>query len=286
MQRVVRTRHPGRFKPIDPRLLGETGGALPSFARPLGLDFIVTLQGDVVLIELQHGFGRRGLLELFPHAGIAYRKTFWRLRRQWGRNPRVGDGMREVCRDKIKTYRLFSRYQPSSHVFRKWNSSVERWLETLCSTYVLAKPPRGSCGEGILVLERQALLRGTDKPTIRGPMLLQEFVESRRLIDPEGKPRLGCIRHIVMLASDGARLSFVHLPSYWRVAPVALTPEPDREALTANISRGARPYPVEEPDERSVRATARRIATELVRHVLNLPELPFGETSFISLETE
>ena len=57
-------------------------GTLPPFSKPIGLDFIITPEREVYLVELQHGFGRKGFLHLWPALAKHYRKTHWRLRRE------------------------------------------------------------------------------------------------------------------------------------------------------------------------------------------------------------
>jgi hypothetical protein len=257
-------------------------GALPSFSKPVGLDFIITPQGKPYLIELQHGFGRRGLLQLFPLASRDYRKTFWHLRRQLGKSPWISEGIRRICGDKIETYKAFARYQPSSLTYWRWSSKVERWLEGLApDRTILAKPPRGSCGRGILVLSREQLLQWRSEPFQQGvlPVLLQEFIESRKLVDSKGRPHLGCIRHIVLMHSDSTRLGFIHLPSYWRVAPAPLGAADLDQALTANISRGAYPLEVSPEDTLLLRQLSEAICVELIQRILELPAPPAQEPS-------
>lgn len=276
MRLVTRRRQLGGARRYAPGGVKDERGNLPSFSKPVGLDFIITPGGEAYLIELQHGFGRRGLLELFPLASRDYRKTFWHLRRQLGKSPWIAEGIRRICGDKIETYKAFAPYQPSSLVYWRWSSKVERWLEGLPNGIVLAKPPRGSCGKGIIVLSREQLLQWKSNVQLKIlPVLLQEYIESRELMDPTGRPHLGCIRHIVLMRSDSTRLGFIHLPSYWRVAPAPYEPKDlDQEALTANISRGAYPQEVSLRDTLLVRQLSEAICTELIRRILDLPVLP------------
>jgi hypothetical protein len=256
-------------------------GRLPQFSRSLGLDVIITEAGRPLLIELQHGFGRRGLIELFPEASRRYRQTYWRLRRENGRSLFVAEEIRRICSDKIVTYRHFAAYQPPSFAFSRWGPDVEAWLDTLSEPLVLSKPPRGSCGKGILVLEREPLRRARGAlPLGAPPVLLQEFVRSRPLLDEAGRAHLGCIRHIVVLHSDGRRLGLVHMPSYWRVASAALEGG-TREALTANISQGAYPLPVDAADHELVRGLAEEVVVELVRTVLQMDHVPRAPSEIV-----
>lgn len=259
-------------------------GRLPAFSRSLGLDVIITDAGTPVLVELQHGFGRRGLICLFPEASRQYRKTYWQLRRECGRSYFAAEEIRRVCSDKICTYRHFGRHQPRSLVYHRWDSTVESWLDELSSSYVLVKPPRGSCGTGILVFDRSALRRSGGAWTLGNPpLLLQEFIRSRALLDDKGDAHLGCIRHIVVIRSDGEEASTIHLPPYWRVSPEPVTSEhPDREALTANISRGAYPIPVSETDAEVVRRFADGIIDELLRLIFRIGELRWGPSRVVS----
>jgi len=264
-------------------------GTLPAFSRPLGLDFIITPQGQVVLVELQHGFGRLGLLELFPLANRIYRKIHWHLRRQRGRHPWLTEQLRRICSDKIKTYKRFERFQPPSYAYERWSERVERWLEGLNADYILSKPPRGSCGEGIEIFERRAFLAargGLLSPMTTLPILLQAFVQPRLLLDDDGGTHVGCIRHIVLLSCDGQRLSVIHLPSYWRVSPAPFVDAADRDALIANISRGALPQEVDQADSALVHDVAETICARLLCQILELERIEQGERHVISPDGE
>lgn len=281
MRTVVRKRRRGGFLPYDPRDLPRLRGTLPSFSRPIGLDVIITSEGRALLVEAQCGFGRRGLLNLFPAANRAYRKTYWALRRELGKSPWVSEELRELCNDKLATYRVVGHHQPPSLPYRRYGAGVRRWLEAQDCERVLLKPARGCCGNGIEVLDRQQILRDDQlPPAAMGDMLLQAFVGSRPLA-VDGRPHLGCIRHIVILSSDGRGLDVVHLPSYWRVAPRPLTPAPEREALTANISRGATPLAVAPADRQRVHRLAEQVCHELLCHVTGLSAIPRGTTRVI-----
>jgi hypothetical protein len=279
MREVSRRRYRWLGRDEKQRVLGR----LPAFSRSLGLDVIITEAGLPVLVELQHGFGRRGLIRLFPEASRQYRKTYWQLRRECGRSHFAAEEIRRVCSDKICTYRHFEHHQPRSLVYRRWDSTVESWLDGLSSEYVLAKPPRGSCGTGILVFDRAALRRSGGAWSLGSPpLLLQEFIRSRPLLDEKGRAHLGCIRHIVVIRSDGQEASIVHLPPYWRVSPEPVTADtPDKEALTANISRGAYPLPVSESDAEMVRRFADGIIDELLRLIFELEEVRWGPSKVV-----
>ena len=261
----------------------QVQGRLPCFAQSLGLDIIISDAGAPVLIELQHGFGRRGAIQLFPRATRSYRKIYRQLRSEYGRSHYAAEEIRRICSDKIRTYHHFSRYQPRSMAFRRWDSTVESWLDSLPSSHVLAKPPRGSCGAGILVLDRQALRRSAGSQSLgTPPLLLQEFVRSRPLIDAQGRAHLGCIRHIVVMGSDGRQARLAHMPPYWRVSPV---PESraakDRDALTANISRGAYPVAVTPAEAEQVRELAGTVLDELVRVVFKLEAVHWARPTVV-----
>jgi hypothetical protein len=281
MQYVFRRRHRGRFYASQALIEREPTGILPSFSKAMGLDFIVTPEGKVVLIELQHGFGRRGLVELFPHTHRKYRQNYWSLRRQFGKSFLIIDGLRKICSDKIRTYKLLAPYQPSSFVYRKWNARVENWLDSLRSDFILAKPSQGSCGKGIRVFGRHDFRRSQGKIALGQARLLQEYIESRPLVDSQGKTHVGCIRHIVLLYSEGPTLSFLHLPSYWRVSPVPFVEKPDYEACTANISRGAYPVAVDLQDQLHIRQLAELICHRLIQTIVQLPQLDAGCSDFI-----
>jgi hypothetical protein len=112
-------------------------------------------------------------------------------------------------------------------------------------------------------------------------MLLQAFVASRPLEGPDGEAHLGCIRHIVLVHSDGARLGVLHTRPYWRVSPAPWTGAPDREAFTANISRGAFPLPVAPADVQSVRKLTGMVVRRLVGAICNLTDVPMGPVAEI-----
>jgi hypothetical protein len=259
----------------------EPAGVLPRFARPIGVDVIIDETGRSWLIELQHGFGRRGLIELFPAENRLYRQTYWRLRRELGSSPRVTEGMRRICGDKTRTLALLAQHQPPSFVHRGDWPALRAWLASLETDFVLAKPPRGSCGVGILVLDRRELLAASRPPALGEAILLQAFVRSRALLGADGRERVGCIRHVVLLLSDGEQLSFLHLPSYWRVSPEPFVARADKDALTANISRGAYPIPVAPEDEARVARLSEAATHELVAGIVGVRELPLGSSRWL-----
>lgn len=277
-QRVLKRRHPCNHRVHDPCPVA-LGEGLPRFSKALGVDLIITPEGVPVLVELQHGFGRRGLLKLFPAANRTYRRRFRSLLREHGTCFEIQAGLRFLCSDKIRTYKHFARYQPPSLPFHGWDESVERWLETLEAEVVLAKPPTGSCGKGIRVYRRSELLTSGAARRLTSPTLLQALAECRPLLDDQQRPHVGCIRHIVVMVSDGAQLSFLHLPSYWRVSPVprsVVSAPPDRDELTANISRGAFPLAVGDDEEVTVRKMTEEICAEVISVITGTSGCPLG----------
>jgi hypothetical protein len=280
---MILNARPGRWQRITrgERPAPEPAGVLPRFARPLGVDVIIDAEGRSYLIELQHGFGRRGLIELFPAENRLYRKTYWRLRRELGSSPRITEGMRRVCGDKTRTLALLARHQPASFVHRGDGAALRTWLASLETDFVLAKPPRGSCGVGILVLDRRELLATREPPALGEAILLQAFVRSRPIPGPDGQARVGCIRHVVLLTSDGERLHALHLPSYWRVSPEPFVPRADKDALTANISRGAFPVPVAPDDEARVAALSEVVTRELVAELAGVAIVHAGRSEWL-----
>ena len=220
--------------------------ALPRFAKSLGLDLIVREDGEVLLIELQNHFGRSGLMQLHPAVSRRHRRCSRMLRMRYGTDPDLYRRFGAVCSNKVETYRRLSRFQPPSRACHRWTPAAARWASGLSSRHVIIKPPRGSCGRGIRVVPRNRLGAGDFPSSLPGPLLLQEYAESRRLAGRDGAVHVGCVRHILHFYSDGEKIGFIHLPSYWRVAPEPWTEDPVREAFTANISRGAFPLPVEE----------------------------------------
>lgn len=257
-------------------------GAVPSFAKSIGLDLIVRPDGTVVLIELQHHFGRSGLLHLFSPAGRKHREITRRLRGLYGTSPAFFNSLRKVCSNKILTYRLLPHFQPSSFVYYQWGRRVESWLEGLPSDHLLLKPPRGGCGRGILLFRKEDFRRGSASLTLSSSVLLQEYAESRHLLDEGGRPHMGCIRHIVHVYSDSSSLGFIHLPSYWRVAAAPFDGRPPRTAFTANISTGAYPLPVEGAEAGAVREAAERVVLELVAKILKAGRIPKGPSEFVT----
>jgi hypothetical protein len=276
MKKALRSYHRCNHLVHDPCAY-ITGEGLPRFSKPIGLDFVITPEGEGVLIELQHGFGRRGLLELFPAANRSFRKRFRTRLRKYGTCFEVLGGLRRICADKITTYQHFAEYQPPSFPYRRWGPKVERWLDGLESEVILSKPPMGSCGKGIRVHNRRAFRDGAGAIKISTPSLLQSYVASRQLVDERGVGHYGCIRHIVMMESDGEALSFLHVPSYWRASstPSSWTPDnPDRESLTANISRGAFPLIVSAEDERTLISLTEAICAKLIGLILDREAVP------------
>ena len=288
MSRILHSKRRPIRPALDPRVVPFTPhvkGKLPGFSKPMGLDWIITEQGRVYLVELQHGFGRKGFMHLWPKLAKHYRKTHWRLRRELGKCWEVSEGLRLICHDKIQTYKRFPGLQPRSFVYKRWGHRVEAWLEQLDCEFLLAKPPLGSCGEGILVLERAAFLKSAGSVELGRANLLQEYVESRLLPDPDGGGgHVGCIRHIVILMSDGEHLTFRHLPPYWRVAPQPLVRDAGSGTLTANISRGAFALPVSDADTALVRPLAEEICAAMMREILDLSDLDVRPGRMLSLD--
>ena len=261
-------------------------GTLPVFFKPIGLDFIITEQGRVVLVELNHGFGRRGLMELFPQTSKLYRKTYWELRRIHGRCWTITERVRGVASNKVNTYKALGAHQPSTLVYRRYNAKVERWLDSLASDYILAKPAIGCGGEGILVLNRRDFRQAQGSVELGRANLLQEYVLSKQLKDEQQRSHVGCIRHIMMITSDGEQVSLRHLPSYWRVSPVPWVDRADKDALTANISRGASAMPVDQADFALLRHHGDEVCLDLIQHILELPQRPaLGSSTVLQVGT-
>jgi len=256
--------------------------SLPTFAKSIGLDLIVRPGGEVVLIELQSHFGRSGLLTLFQSAGKRHRQTTRRLRNSYGTSQDLFKSLRRICSSKILTWRHLNRFQPSSYVYSRWSEGARSWLEGLQGEYVLFKPPRGSCGRGILVFRKEELPGRMNSVLLTSSVLLQEYIESRHLLDDAGRPHMGCIRHIVHVFGDASAIGFVHLPSYWRVAAAPFEGRPPREAFTANISTGAYPLPVEGAEAQSVRDTSEEILRELLEPLLAAKSLAVRSSEYVS----
>ena len=285
MHQLTRKRHFSVYRKRGAHVPGaeQPPGSLPSFFKPIGLDFIITPTGGVVLVELNHGFGRRGLMALYPEVSRHYRKSYWQLRRDHGKSMEIIEGVRDICHNKINTYKLLSRFQPSSLVYRAWSPKVERWLDGLQSDRILAKPPLGCCGKGIMIFDRQEFRQAAGAVALGTSILLQEYVESKPLMGEDGQQHIGCIRHIMMITSDGQQLRYVHLPSYWRVSPTPLD-QNDEQALIANISRGAYPMPVEPQDAILLRPQAEQICTVIVEQILGLQDTPVGTPEVVEGE--
>ena len=255
---------------------------LPLFAKTLGLDLIIKADGGVVLIELQNHFGRSGLMRLHPGVSRRHRECSRKLRERYGRYPALYRKFGAVCSNKIETYRRLSRYQPSSRPCHRWTPSAARWASGLSSTHVIIKPARGSCGRGIRVVPRHSLGPDDFPPSLPGPLLLQEYTESKRLAGRKGASHVGCIRHILHFFSDGRKIGFIHLPPYWRVAPEPFTDSPVREAFTANISRGAFPLPVDSDDGQAVRSRAEDVVLDLTGALLSAGRLACASSARIT----
>lgn len=257
-----------------------------SFVKKLALDYIITENNDIYLIELQNGFGKFGLLELFPDEWRKYRKL---LRYSVRKNPPEPEFLRKfkkICRSKIETYRLFKDFQPRSYILRSWNrDKIQLWLNSLKSKFVLAKPPTGSCGMGIHLFDKDEVLDNEKILNSGESHILQEYIFSKNLnLDQGCESRAGCIRHVILLKYDGLRMKVLHLPSYWRVAPMAYSFRISRESLTANISRGAIPVPVNENDYQLVMESANKVACALSSFALGNLEILMGASNVLGLD--
>lgn len=252
------------------------------FVKQLGLDFIITPRDEILLIELQSGFGRMGPRLLFPVMWNRYRSFFRQCAAPCEPNPAFLNRIKRICRDKVKTFRHFKDVQPRSFHFRDWNSSaLHRWIQACTSPYILAKPPMGSCGEGIVLLTKEQLQQDRASLDLGTARLLQEYVFSKSFAvdgDPHGR-RIGCIRHIIMMQYDGEQLNIMHLPSYWRVAPAPFSEHIDETSLTANMSRGATAVQATDSDTALIRRASRRIAQRLVALSLQRDVIALGRES-------
>jgi len=264
----------------------DTTGPFPGFVKSTGMDFIITPEGEAYLIEIQYGFGRRGLRRLYRPAAHRYRRIYHPLLRRYEGSTKLLAGMRPLSNDKISTYKAMPQFQPSSCPYYGWSPEIARWLERVPSELVVAKPPKGTCGQGIVVLPRDDFLRDHTAFRLDRPMLLQEFIESRKLPDAEGEDHVGCIRHIMILYCDTRALGLIHFPSYWRVSPSPFVGLEQREGLTANISRGAYPEALVDEEVRPVRRMAEQVALTAIRRVLELPDLELGACWQVSNEGE
>lgn len=256
--------------------------SIPKFVKHFGLDFIITDDPQIYLIELQHRFGRLGLQILYPRAWQIHRKQYRILVRDAGPCRQLLSGIRKICRNKIETYRLFREYQPESFIFNGWRSArLRKWVDSLTSDYILSKPPLGTCGQGILLFERERFLEDGPKRIIGGPVLLQEYIFSKRYQTRglETDYSVGCIRHVCMMRCDGKGLKLLHLPSYWRVAPLPFTRRISEDTLVANISRGAFPVEVAPEDMQLIHDTTNRIACELVTKIFGARAVPLDQVS-------
>lgn len=262
--------------------LAEESGPWPAFAKSIGMDFIITQDNEIFLIEIQHGFGRRGLRRLFGPAAQRYRRIYRQLLRRYEGSTKLLACLRPLSNDKINTYRALSHFQPSSCPYYRWTPKVAAWLDRVPSELVVAKPPTGTCGRGIVVLPRDEFRRDHEAFRLDRPMLLQEFVESRKLEDREGLAHVGCIRHIMILHCDSRAFGLIHFPSYWRVSPSPYIGLEQEEGLTANISRGAYPEPLAAEEVRPVRRMAEQVALAAIQKVLDLPSLELGPCWTIS----
>jgi hypothetical protein len=234
-----------------------------SFAKSIGFDFIIRPDGSPLLIELQHHFGRSGMMRLYPEVSRSHRKITRLLRDEFGTCRIYGEALRRVCASKIETWRALPQWQPRTFVYQGWGPRTEAWLRKTGSDYIIFKPPRGSCGRGITVHRRRDLKAGVVSHPLSGPMMLQEYVASRPILDERRRPHVGCIRHIAHVFTAGSDLGFIHLPSYWRVAPRPLSESPEKLAFTANISSGARPVPLSAAETVTVRRAAEGVALSL-----------------------
>ena len=204
-------------------------------------------------------------MQLYPAVSRSHRKITRFLRERYGACRDFGESLRRICSSKIETYRALAEWQPRSFVYQGWGPKTESWLNSVASDYIIFKPPRGSCGRGISVHRRRDLRAGVIDHPISGPMILQEYSPSRTIFDGDGRPHMGCIRHIAHIFCTGSSLGFIHLPSYWRVAPEPVSEAPEKRSFTANISSGALPFPLEARETETVRSAAAAVALALTQ---------------------
>lgn len=252
-----------------------------TFAKSIGFDFIIRPDGSPLLVELQHHFGRSGMMRLYPAVSRSHRKITRFLRERYGACRDFGESLRRICSSKIETYRALSEWQPRSFVYQGWGPKTEAWLKSIESDYVIFKPPRGSCGRGITVHRKREVRAGVLDHPMTGPMILQEYAPSRIIPDGEGQPHMGCIRHIAHVFCTGSSLGFIHLPSYWRVAPEPVSEAPEKRSYTANISSGALPLPLERGEAETVRAAAAEVALALTQKLRRGQPYDMGPAGFV-----
>lgn len=270
-------------QPNNPEDENKVTGYLPKFFKPLGFDFIITEDKKIYLIELQHGFGRQGMMELYPNSLNYYRKMVRLLRNTYGKGWPIAKELRKICSNKTNTYNLLKKYQPKSFHYRSWNHKIESWLNSLEHDFILAKPPKGSCGVGILIFTRDEFYNNHNNINLGSARLLQEYIPSKYIYDNNNQPHIGCIRHVVMLLGDEQNLNFVHIPSYWRVSPEPYFHKPNPEVLTANISRGAYPVKLDQDEEFLVQRLTEIISKDLLCQILNINNIDIGKSIEVPL---
>lgn len=257
----------------------------PKFAKQFGLDFILTSDDRVILVEMQSGFGRIGPKTLFPELWNRYRHWYHSCHRESEPHEVFFARVKKICRNKLITWRQFSSLQPRTHFFDGWNDGFRTFVETLDCEFLIFKPVVGSCGHGIKIWRRDEVLQAWGALNVGKARLVQEYVFSKPIVmDSEGlDKRVGCIRHIIAVRCDGHELHVMHLPSYWRVAPVSLMHGKNRESLTANVSRDATPMLVNDDDRERLKPPAVLVVQKLVALAWKTDLIPLGQQEDIHL---
>ena len=231
--------------------------------QQLGLDWIITEEKRLYLIEIQHGFGLSGLKKILPAALDTFNKTRRVLGGKLGTNARVEAELRAIADDKMWSYKASPSKCPSSILYQGYTVEISDWAAELESDTVIAKPLHLSRGRGIRAIPTSVLIEDPRLANLTAPMILQEFVRSRLFPDDEGRPHIASIRHAMVLVMDRTGLGFIHTPSYWRVAA-----RPFPQERIANISRGAKPQPLDDDEQQVVWDASEEVGGDLLEYAM------------------
>jgi len=217
--------------------------------------------------------------------------------------------------NKLASETLLSPYGPYSwpifpQAFNSEDKVLAKYVNSIKTSKVVLKPNDGSCGNGVIVLDKKSLLNSEgklraeissyltepgnyfdDKKTINGfevlknseKILVQPFIESKPFYSAKTKKHHnGAIRYIAMVHSEKGNISVHHIGGYVRLAP-----EPKSDSLgacVANLSKGALAVRLSERDQNRLEKWVDKVLPRYYRRALRLEsctEYPINNCVFV-----
>ena len=165
----------------------------------------------------------------------------------------------KMLEDKSKTDRLFEGnrdIKPRSYEYTK--EGFQRLVREEKPKYVVIKPSNGSRGEGLHVIEADALPE--NRLAYSTSMIAEAFVPSKPILSSQdGDYHDGCMRYMVFVEEDkNGNVKLYHFGGYWRLSPKPITDSIDIDAIRANLALGAMPEKVSTEDLTLVRESLER----------------------------